>query len=109
MREYFIYLAARLLVLLAAVAAVWAISGGFNLVGLILAVIISALVSYLLLGRLRTAATDAMVARSEAKARSRAQSGPHKNTDESAEDALLEQQLGKDGDQQLRKDTDADQ
>lgn len=92
MRDYLMYLLARLAVLMGTIVVVWWIAGA-GLISTIAAIIISALISYLTLRPLRDSATGSLIAWQE---RRRARSGKvkqrtvKKGSDEDLEDQELD-------------------
>ncbi|QIN30258.1 DUF4229 domain-containing protein [Brevibacterium luteolum] len=92
MRDYLMYLLARLAVLMGTIVVVWWIAGP-GLISTIAAIIISALISYLALRPLRDSATGSLIAWQE---RRRARSGKvkartvKKGSDEDLEDKELD-------------------
>ena len=94
MRTFWLYTLARF-GLIIAVGLVLFPFLGLNLVMAIAAIIIGALLSYLLLGKLRAKAATEI----EAKVAKRASKPKRVGADEAAEDEIVEERLGEDGDQ----------
>lgn len=86
MRDYMLYLLARLAVLVIVVSLAITIFG-FNLISMIAAIIISSLVSYLVLAGLRTRATDSLI---EWQAQRKAQKTTKPGSDEAIEDQQVD-------------------
>lgn len=94
MRDYVLYLLARLGVLVIVVAlTIWIF--GFNLISMISAILISACVSYLVLAGLRTRATNGLIERNKnRKARTPKSKKIKKDSDEAIEDAQVDGSQG---------------
>lgn len=90
MRDYVLYLLARLAVLVIVVAlTIWIF--GFNLIAMIAAILISAFLSYLMLAGLRMRATDGLIERNKnRKARAPKVKKVKKDSDEAIEDAQVD-------------------
>ncbi|MGC2940447.1 MULTISPECIES: DUF4229 domain-containing protein [unclassified Brevibacterium] len=94
MRTFWLYTLARFGLIIAAGLVLFPFLG-LNLVMAIAAIIIGALLSYLLLGKLRARAATEI----EAKVAKRASKPKRVGADEEAEDEIVEERLGDDGDQ----------
>lgn len=94
MRTFWLYTLARFGLIIAAGLVLFPFLG-FNLVMAIAAIIIGALLSYLFLGKMRAKAA----AEIEAKVANRASKPKRVGADEAAEDEIVEDRLGDDGDQ----------
>lgn len=90
MRDYMLYLLARL-ALLIVVVALAIVFFGYNLIAIIAAIVISALVSYLALSGLRTRATASLIEwRAQRKARKpEKEKRPRRGSDEDIEDQQI--------------------
>ena len=93
MRTFWLYTLARFGLIIAAGLVLFPFLG-FTLVMAIAAIIIGALLSYLLLGKMRAQAATEI----EAKVAKRASKPKRVSADEAAEDKFVEESLGEDGD-----------